>query len=137
MSDVNAIATGLANRIGTTGLRPFANAPGAVSPPAVVVILNRPAITYGVTMDGEVNMNFLAIVLLSAANDTSGQVGLNAVISPSGSQSVLAAVQVDPTLGGTCEFAVVTQVATYGIVNYAGQDYIGASFVVEVGAHLL
>lgn len=131
------MATGLANRIATTGLRPFANAPGQVVPPAVVVILNRPAIQYGVTMDGEVNVNLLAIVLLSAANDTSGQVALNAAVSPSGTASVAAAVQADPSLGGTCEFAVVTQVATYGIIEYAGQNYIGASFIVQCGAHLL
>lgn len=136
MADVDAIANGLATRLATTGLRAFPNAPGQVVPPAVVVILNRPAITYGVTMDGEVNINLLAIVLLSAANDSSGQIALNATVSSSGAKSINAAVQADPSLGGTCEFALVTQVATYGIVEYAGQNYIGATFVVQVGAHL-
>lgn len=136
MADVDAIANGLATRLATTGLRAFPNAPGQVVPPAVVVILNRPAITYGVTMDGEVNINLLAIVLLSAANDSSGQIALNATVSSSGTKSINAAVQADPSLGGTCEFALVTQVATYGIVEYAGQNYIGATFVVQVGAHL-
>lgn len=136
MADVDAIANALANRIATTGLRAFGNAPGQVVPPAVVVIPNRPAIIYGVTMDGEVTVNLLAIVLLSAANDNSGQVGLNAVISSSGTKSVNAAVQADPSLAGTCEFAVVVQVSTYGIVEYAGQPYLGATFLVQCGAHL-
>jgi hypothetical protein len=136
MADVDALANGLAARLATTGLRSSPNAPGAVSPPAVVVIPSRPAVLYGQTMDGENQVNLLAIVLLSAANDTSGQIALNAVVSSSGPKSINAAVQADPTLGGTCEFAVVTQCATYGIVNYAGQDYMGATFTVECGVHL-
>ncbi len=136
MADVDAIANALATRLATTGLRAFPNAPGQIVPPAVIVIPNRPAVQYGITMDGEVTIHLLAIVLLSAANDTTGQVGLNAIISSSGTKSICAAVQVDPGLAGTCEFSIVTQVATYGVVNYAGQDYMGATFVVEVGAHL-
>ena len=136
MADVDAIANALANRLATTGLRAFPNAPGQVVPPAVIVIPNRPAVQFGVRMDGEVTVHLLAIVLLSAANDTSGQVGLNAIVSSSGPKSICAAVQADPGLAGACEFSIVTQVATYGIVNYAGLDYIGASFIVECGAHL-
>jgi hypothetical protein len=136
VADVNAICQGLATRLATTGLKAFPNAPGQVVPPAVIVIPNRPSILYGQTMDGETQVNLLAIVLLSAANDNTGQVPLNAAVSSSGAASINAAVQADPSLGGTCEFALVTQVATYGIVEYAGQNYMGATFVVECGAHL-
>lgn len=136
MADVNAICAGLATRLATTGLKAFPNAPGQVVPPAVIVIPNRPAIQYGVTFDGEVTVYLLAIVLLSAANDNSGQVPLNNAVSSSGPASINAAVQAEPSLGGTCSFAVVTQVATYGIVEYAGQNYMGATFTIEVGAHL-
>lgn len=136
MADINAIAAALANRVATTGVRAFPNAPGQVVPPAVVVIPDRPAILYGQTMDGEVNLNFLAIVLLSAANDTSGQVNLNNFVASSGAQSVNGAVQGDPSLAGTVEYAVVLSVGTYGMIEYAGQQYIGASFLVQCGAHL-
>lgn len=136
MGDLNAIASGLANRItAATGIKSTPYAPGQVVPPALVVIPDRPAILYGQTMDGEVNVNLLAIVLLSAANDTSGQVDLNAYVSSSGSKSVNAAVQADPSLGGAAEFAVVLQVSTYGVIEYAGQQYMGASFLVQCGAH--
>jgi len=107
-----------------------------VVPPAAIVIPNRPAILYGVTMDGEVTVNLLAIVVLSAANDNTGQVALNAIISSSGAKSINAAVQADPSLGGTCEFAVVQQVSQYGLIEYAGQQYMGATFLVQCGAHL-
>ena len=137
MADVNAISTALSNQIAAnTGLRSFPNAPGQVVPPCVVVIPNRPAILYGQTFDGEVQLNLLAITLMSAANDNSGQVALNAVVASSGSQSINAAVQKDPTLGSAVEFAVVTQVVTYGLVEYAGQQYMGASFAVQCGCHV-
>ena len=136
MTNVKAIRTALADRLATTGLRAFANAPGSISPPAVVIIPNRPAVNYGVTMDGETTVNLLAIALLSAANDATGQDLLDDYVASSGTKSIAAAVQADPMLAGTVEFAVVTQVATYGVVNYAGQDYMGASFIIECGARL-
>jgi len=136
VADINAIAQALANAVATTGVRAFPNAPGQIVPPAVVVIPDRPAILYGQTMDGEVNLNFLAIVLLSAANDTSGQLALNNFVASSGTQSVNAAVQRDPFLAGTVEFAIVISVGTYGIIEYSGQQYIGASFLIQCGAHL-
>lgn len=136
MADINAVAAALANRIATTGVRAFPYAPGQIVPPAAVVIPDRPAILYGQTMDGEVNLNFLAIVLLSAANDTSGQTALNSFVASSGAQSVNAAVNADPSLAGTVEYAIVLQVGTYGMIEYSGQQYIGASFLVQCGAHL-
>lgn len=138
MADVNAIAAALANRIATsTGIKNATGyAPGAIVPPSLVVIPDRPAILYGQTMDGEVDLNMLAIVLLSAANDASGQTDLNSYVSSSGSKSINQAVQGDPSLAGTVEFAVVLQVSTYGIIEYAGQQYMGASFLVKCGAHL-
>lgn len=136
MADVTAMAAGLAARIATTGISAFGTAPGQVVPPAAIVIPNRPAILFGQTFDGEVTVNLLAIVVLSAANDNTGQVALNAVIASSGPKSVAAAVQADPSLGGTCEFAVVMQVSQYGLIEYAGQQYMGATFLVQCGAHL-
>ena len=137
MADLNTISTALAAQLASsTGLRAYSTAPGQIVPPVVVVIPGRPAIQYGVTMDGETTLNLSAVVLLSAANDNAGQVALNGYISSSGPQSIAAAVQDDPTLGGACEFALVTQVATYGLVEYAGQQYIGATFTVQCGANL-
>jgi hypothetical protein len=136
VANVKAIRVALADRLATTGLRAFPNAPGAVSPPAVVIIPNRPAVLYGQTMDGETTVNLLAIALLSAANDASGQDLLDDYVASSGTKSIAAAVQADPSLAGTVEYTIVTQVATYGVVNYAGQDYMGGSFVIECGAHL-
>jgi hypothetical protein len=136
VADYDGIRQGLATLLHTrTGLRAHADAPGAISPPCVVVIPGRPAISYGETMDGEVNLNLLAIVLLSAANETYGQQHLDSYLASHGSKSINAAVNSDPTLGGTCEFAVTVGCQQYGLVDYAGQQYIGATFLLQAGAH--
>lgn len=136
MANVKAIRVALANQLASTGLRTHPVAPGQVVPPCAVIIPNRPAIEFGVTMDGETQVNLLAIILLSAANDAYGQDVLDDYVSSSGPNSVAAAIQADPTLGGAVEFAVPLQVTTYGLVEYAAQQYMGASFLIQCGAHL-
>jgi hypothetical protein len=49
-------------------------------------------------MDGEVNVNLLVTVLLSAANDSSGQQQLDAYLASHGAKSINAAVNADPAL---------------------------------------
>lgn len=137
MTDPNAICNALAAQLQShTGLRAHGKAPGSISPPAAVIIPARPAILFGVTMDGEATLNLLAIVALSAANDVAGQDQLLKYIASSGAQSVNGAVQADPTLAGTVEDSVVKQVSTYGIIEYAGQQYMGATFVIEAFVHM-
>lgn len=137
MSDLNAMCAGLAAQLTAhTGLRAHGKAPGSIAVPAAVVIPSRPAILYGATMDGETTVNLLVIVAVTAANDVAGQDQLLKYVASSGTLSVPAAVQADPTLGGTAEDAVVRQVASYGLIEYAGQQYMGATFLVEVYAHL-
>lgn len=136
MADVKDIANHLAATIGNaTGLTFFGYAPGQIVPPAVVVIPAKPAIIYGRTMDGEVDISLLAICAVSAANDAYGQDVLLDYVSTNSAKSVYLAVALDTTLGGSCEYAEVMQVSTYGLVEYAGQTYMGATFLVQVGAH--
>lgn len=136
MADLKAICQALSDQIAAaTGLTSFGKAPGQIVPPACVVIPSRPAIIYGRTMDGETDFNLLAIVAVSAANDVYGQDELLGYISTNSSLSVLRAVQADPTAAGTCEYAEVMQVNTYGLIEYAGQQYMGATFLIQGGAH--
>ena len=136
MANVKTIRVALANQLASTGLRTHPVAPGQVVPPALVIIPNRPAISFGQTMDGETEVNLLVIVLLSAANDAYGQDVLDDYVSSSGTRSLAAAIQADPTLGGAVEFAVPLQISTYGLIEYAGQQYMGCSLMVQCGAHI-
>jgi hypothetical protein len=136
VADYDGIRKGLATVLAAqTGIRAHADATGAISPPCAVILPGRPAISYGQTMDGEVNLNLLAIILLSAANENYGQVNLDAYLNSHGAKSINAAVNSDPTLGGTCEYAVTVAVQQYGIIDYAGQNYLGATFLIQAAAH--
>jgi len=136
VADVKAIRVALATRLSATGLTVHATAPGQVNPPTAVIIPNRPAILYVQGLGGETTVNLLAVVLTSAADDASGQDLIDDYVSSSGVRSINAAVQADPTLGGVVESASVLQVSTYGLVDWAGLQYMGASFAVEIYAHL-
>lgn len=136
MADYDGIRGGMATLLNRViGIRAMPDAPGAISPPVAVILPGRPAITYGETLDGEVDLNLLVVVLLSAANEEYGQRNLDAFLASHGPKSINSAVNSDPTLGGTCSYAVTVGVQQYGIIEYAGQSYIGASFLVQAGAH--
>lgn len=137
MTDMSTVCTALANQIGVqTGLRAYGFAPGQVVPPCAVVVPGNPAITYGRTLDGEVDLVLRAIVLVSGADDTTGQKTISPFVASSGISSILAAVNADNTAGGAVEFAEVINVAQYGYLEYAGQFYFGATFTIQCGAHL-
>ena len=118
----------------TIGLRATASRFDAVSPPmAVVAPQTGSLIRYSVTTDDETDYNLRAIVLVSAGDSESGQDALDAYLSPVGAQSVYAAIQADPTLGGKVSFAVVVEATGYGLTNWNGIDYLAVSLVLNIG----
>ena len=127
-----AVADYLAAHI--TGLRATANRFSQVNPPmAVIAPQTGTLIRYSTTMDGETDYSLRAIILVSEGDSTSGQDLLDAYLSPTGSQSVYAAVQADPTLGGAVSYAVVVEAAGYGLTNWNGVDFLACSLVLNIG----
>lgn len=137
MTDPITVCGALAAQItAQTGLTAFGTAPGQVVPPCAVLIPGVPAITYGRTFDGEVDLVIRLIVLVAAADDSYGQAKISPYIASSGTSSMLGAINADNTVGGAVEFAEVVDVNQYGFIEYAGQQYFGATFSVICGAHL-
>lgn len=127
-----AVATYLQNTI--TGLRATPNRFLQVNPPmAVIVPQTGTLIRYSQTFDAETDYNLRAIILVSEGDSTQGQDLLDAYLSPTGSQSVYAAVQADPTLGGAVSYAAVIEATGYGLTNFNGIDYLGVSLVLNIG----
>ena len=127
-----AVATYLQNNI--TGLRATSNRFLQVNPPmAVIVPQTGTLIRYGQTLDGETDYNLRAIILVSLGDSAEGQDLLDAYLSPTGSQSVNAAIQADPTLGGAVSYAVVVEATGYGLTNFSGMDYLGVSLILNIG----
>ena len=127
-----AVATYLAANI--TGLRAISNRFGQVNPPcAVVVPETGRLIDYAQTFDGETNYYLRAILLVSEGDSASGQDLLDGYLSPEGAQSVNAAVQADPTLGGAVSYAAVVQATGYGVMNFNGVDFLACSLIFNIG----
>lgn len=116
------------------GLRATANRFGTVSPPmAVVAPQTGSLIRYSVTTDGETDYSLRAIILVSEGDSASGQDEMDAYLSPTGANSVYAAVQRDPTLGGAVSFAAVIEATGYGLMNWNGIDYLACSLILNIG----
>lgn len=116
-----------------TGLRASADRFGTVSPPmAVIVPVTGTSITYSDTMDGGCELTLRAILLVSEANTDQGQAAMDPYLSTTGTQSVWAAVQKDPTIGGVVQWTVVREVAGYGVQNWNGIDYLAASVICDL-----
>lgn len=142
MASSIAIREGLATNLRTiAGLRVSEWVIGDINPPAAVVVPGDPsrknvyAINYDCTM-GRGSDDYIFTILLMVANkvERASQEALDEYLEGSGAKSVKAAVESEPTLGGVCHFVNVTGVRDYGIVDYGGQKYVGAEFLVEVTA---
>jgi hypothetical protein len=133
MSDVSTIRDALKTRISTiSGLHVYDTVPGDVlSPAAVVWRRNGPrTATQGVH---SYDYTFVVTVLVSQSADGFGQDKVDALISPTGS-SIPAALDADPELGDTVEFAFVSDVEQDQKVEYGGKPYAAVDVVVTVGS---
>ena len=127
-----AVATYLQNNI--TGLRATPNRFLQVNPPmAVIAPQTGTLIRYSQSFDAETDYNLRAIILVSEGDSSQGMDLLDAYLSPTGNQSVYAAVQADPTLGGAVSYAAVIEATGYGLTNWNGVDYLAVSLILNIG----
>ncbi|HET9558869.1 MAG TPA: hypothetical protein VFS70_17165 [Actinomycetota bacterium] len=134
MASLSELRAALAEQLTTmTSLQGiYTDEPGQVSPPAAVIRLGSPAITYSTSLaGGSHDYSFTVLVLVGNAS-TVGQEALDGYLDPSGPDSVYAAVDADPTLGGVADSALVTTVQNAGVVSWAGGEYLGAELLVTV-----
>jgi hypothetical protein len=106
-------------------LRCHASVPTALAPPAAVVAPVR--IDYDATFGGmNSDFEFVVAVYLSRASERTAQSALDAYLDPTGSGSLKAAIEAEPTLGGAAHFVHVGEAREYGIVEIGGQTYLSA-----------
>lgn len=127
------IRNGLVTAVDTiSGLRVSTRVPDQINPPAAMVKFS--GMPYDTTMDAATDPKFTVRVFTSKASDR-GEDALYDYIDGAGSESIRAAVEADPTLGGTCDFAVVVSVNDMGVTeDKSGVQYYTVDFNVEVGA---
>jgi hypothetical protein len=126
-----AVATYLTS---TIGLRATASRFGTISPPtAVIAPITGSLIRYAQTFDGETDYSLRAIILVSEGDSSQGQDILDPYLSPVGAQSVHAAIQLDPTLGGQVSYCAVIEATGYGVMSWNNIDYLACSLVLNIG----
>lgn len=134
MSTISQIRTALQTRLATiSGLDVYDTVPGTINPPAAIV--QRRSGPHPDTLGASrVSYTMQVTVLLGLADDQAAQNALDGYLSPTGADSILAAVDADETLGGKVDYALVVDVEQDAIMEFAGMKMLGAHVVVEVGA---
>ncbi len=127
------ILNAVAARLDTiTGLRVFDHVPSALEPPAAVVQLPKD-IDFDLTAGrGGDTYNLVVLLLAAKADARAAHLNLAKYLDAAGPTSIKETL--DGDLGGAVDTARVTRVSNVGAYTFAGVDYIGAEFDIEVVA---
>lgn len=130
--DVRAARRALADALrAVPGLRCHPRMPDTIAPPAAVVL--RRETRYNPAVDVGADLTLAVRLYLSISNAEGSQDKLDDYLAPAGTLSLRAAIDADPTLGGTVQWATATGAEAEGLVDVKGMDYISADLIVEVG----
>lgn len=115
------------------GLSTYDLIPTSVNVPAALVGPETGTfLSFDTTMSrGSDDLQFKIVLVVQTADDTLAQDALDVYLAGSGASSVKATV--DGNLGGTANFAVVTEARNYGIHTVGSVDYYGCEFALTVG----
>ena len=134
MADITEIRQGIATNLMTIpGLRSSAEIPDNPTPP--IGIVNMESVEYdGAFNGGLVTYNFVVTLIVGRAAERQMQQNLDAYCSPTGSQSVKAAIESDKTLSGEVYDLRVERATSIGSITINDQTYLAAEFTVTVFA---
>jgi hypothetical protein len=132
MTSTKTVRDALATRLKTIGgLNVPDTVPGTITTPSAVITLE--SLTYDSTMSrGSDDLTFAVTVFASTANDRAGETALYSFIDGTGANSIKAAIEADPVLGGVVMYAVVAGASEIGIREYGGTEYYSAQFAIAV-----
>ena len=103
-----------------------------ITPPAAIVE-PAPGVFYEYdTSSDSHDLHLVILVLVSRADDASAWTELDPYLNPSGVQSISAAIEADPTLGGIVDDTDVAAALDYGDYEFGGISYFGCQFAVTV-----
>lgn len=132
---ISELRTGIGDALATlAGLRSYEQIPDTPVTPCAIIELRR--VNYDTTMArGADEYQFTVTILSGRADDRTAQTRVEAAVAGSGTQSVKAAIEQDPTLGGTCMTARVLEAG--GLQSYDRSDglqLLGVEFQVSIYA---
>lgn len=134
MAAPSTVKAGLKTRIETiTGLTGYDKPGGTLVLPAAL-ILSGPIVFDETMARGSDLLTFEVLLLVAEPTAELAAEDLDPYLNGSGATSVKAALESDGTAITGVDFVNVPQVTEYGDVQYAGKQYLGARFQVEVNA---
>jgi hypothetical protein len=134
-ASVLAISEGLKARLATiSGVRAYSYQPEQLNPPFAFPVLN--SANYHQTMGGTslTSFDFTITVVVGRWVDRTAHAALDGFLSPTGSTSILAALESDLTLGGACSNLIVTSSANISALEQDDAEFLQVSFSVTVVA---
>lgn len=128
--NIHTVRSNLAGTVATIdGLRASAFIQPKIVPP--MALISPGGGRYDDTFAGSMTAEFGVLVLVSRADDRSAQARLDDYITPTGTYSVKAAIDADPTLGGSVGTASVIGWSDPAEFEVGGASYFGVEFTVE------
>lgn len=115
------------------GMRASEHMPEQVSPPVIVIQLDRVDF-HGAMQGGLRTFQFILIAVVGRMGERTSQDLLDRVTDFDGPDSLREAIEADPTLGGACWAVKVTGARAVRPINIGDAAYLGVEFEVEVQA---
>jgi hypothetical protein len=132
---LSTLRTGLANALATiANLRVYELVPDNPQHPSATVRVDR--VSFDSTMArGSDEFEFIVTVVVGRADDRTAQTKLETYIAGTGSQSVKAALESDPTLGGVAMACRVQAAQNIGTLERPdGTSLLAVDFIISVYA---
>lgn len=134
MASIATIRAGIATNLGTiAGLRTSAWVPDQINPPIAVV--KPESISYDTAFGrGLDTMEFSVLCIVGRVEERIAQATLDAYCATTGTASIKAAIESNPTLGSAISDLRVTEMRNYTSLSVGDVTYLAAEFVVQVFA---
>ena len=135
MADLTSVSNALATVLRTIpGLRVSSGFTAQINPPAAVVMPQPSQALRFDAFGGAVSYLLRIVLLASYTQDTSSVAALNTYLATSGPSSISEVLRLNPSLSGAVESANMDTVRGYGLMEWAGQQYLGTQILVTVMA---
>ena len=132
MASISNVRSGIATNLATiSGLRTSAWIPDQINPPIAVV--KPDSIQFdSVFQRGLDTMQFSVLCIVGRVDERSAQATLDAYCATTGTASIKAAIESDPTLGSAVKDVRVTEMRNYTSLPVGDVTYLAAEFAVQV-----
>lgn len=112
----------------------YALEPAAPKYPAGWCFPGSPAASYHQTFGDATTWNMRVTVAVAAGDVGRSQSNIDPYLAPTGSRSIKALLEADPSLGGVVDSLSVKGIVAYGALDIAGTSAVAATFDIEVMA---